>query len=83
MTPNQLELASTEELIAELMCRPTFMGIIVHSKQEIREPWTQGVRAFRVRFNDNLDEGAARRLLAAVSEQFERREAGPSNGRSR
>jgi hypothetical protein len=75
MSPDDLELVSTKQLIDELMRRTTFMGVVVHCKEENRAPWTRGVRTFRVHYNENLDDDEARRLLSAVSEQLDSHEA--------
>jgi hypothetical protein len=70
--PSDLELYTTQELIAELMRRKTFLGVIVHSEEEIKAgPWT-GERLFKVHHNANLDTAEAARLLEIVAERVER-----------
>jgi hypothetical protein len=71
MTPGELELYSTQELIDELVRRTTFLGVVVHAHQENRGPWDEGRRVFRVHYNSNLDNDEACRLLAIVSEQMD------------
>ena len=71
MTPGDLELYSTQELIDELVRRTTFLGVVVHAHQENRRTWEEGQRVFRVHYNSNLDNDEACRLLAIVSEQMD------------
>jgi hypothetical protein len=75
MTPDELELVPTPSLIAELVRRTTFLGVVVQASEEYRKPWTEGERSFRVHYNGNLDDDEARRLLAVVSEQMLRFDA--------
>ena len=74
MQPNALELFTTRELVDELLRRTTFLGVIVHSEEELKETW-QGERMFKVRFNDNLNAGEACRLLGRVAEYMEQAES--------
>ncbi len=71
MEPSPLELFTTAELIDELMRRPTFLGVVVHSEQELKGPWT-GERNFRVHFNSNLESNQVSRLLDVISTHMER-----------
>ncbi len=68
MDRSDLELYTTKELIAELMRRKTFLGIIVHSKDELKEAQWHGERIFQVHLNSNLDTATARGILTAVAE---------------
>jgi hypothetical protein len=72
MDPSELELYTTSQLIDELMRRKTFLGIVVHSKEELREKDWQGERVFQVHFNANLNPAAASGLLNAVADFVER-----------
>ena len=72
MTPRDLELYTTGELIEELVRRTTFLGVIVHSPDDSRRPWKEGERTFRVHYNTNLDQEEASRLLSVISEQMDR-----------
>lgn len=72
MTPDDIELIGTQELIDELMRRTTFMGIVIHAEQEARSPWQDGERTFRVHFNENLEHGEVGRLLSVLSEHLDR-----------
>jgi hypothetical protein len=73
MQPSDLELFTTRELVNELMRRKTFLGIVVHSEQELKsESWT-GERIFKVHYNSNLDAEQACRLLDAVADYMDRR----------
>jgi hypothetical protein len=71
MGPSDLELYTTKELIDELMRRRTFLGVVVHSEEELKQAWT-GERVFKVHFNDNIDAGQALRLLEAVASRLDR-----------
>lgn len=66
----ELELFSTRELIDELMRRRTFLGIVVHSDQELKEPSWNDERVFKVHFNGNLDSMEAGRLLESVASRM-------------
>ena len=66
METGDLELFSTEELIAELLSRSTFQGVIVHSGDEAKSRRWVGERIFRVRHNENLATEEAGRLLDVV-----------------
>jgi hypothetical protein len=70
---SELELYTTTELIAELMRRKTFLGVVVHSAQEFKSNEWTGRQVFRVHFNSNLDAARAGRLLDAVAGQIDRR----------
>jgi hypothetical protein len=72
MTPGDLELFTTSELIEELVRRTTFLGVVVHSPDPTRQPWKQGERTFRVHYNSNLDQDEAGRLLSVISDQMDR-----------
>ena len=67
MKESDLAFHTTGELIAELMRRRTFMGVVVHADPEWKgEPWEEA-RTFRVHFNSNLDTSEATRLLDVVA----------------
>lgn len=67
MKAGDLELYSSQELIDELMRRATFQGVIIHARDGVKsQNWT-GERVFRVRYNGNLDQAQAGRLLEVVS----------------
>jgi hypothetical protein len=68
--PSELELLSTQELIAELMRRKTFLGIVVHSIDEWKGGGWGNERVFRVHLNDNLPASQAGRLLDRVAEHL-------------
>ena len=41
MQPSDLAFYTTKELVAELMQRKTFLGVIVHAEKELKGPaWT-------------------------------------------
>jgi len=62
-----LEFFTTQELISELMRRKTFLGIVVHSTDELRGSTWAGEKVFQVHFNSNLDAEQAGRLLDVVA----------------
>jgi len=70
MQPSELELFSTRELINELMRRRTFLGVVVHSEQELKGDWGDE-RTFKVHFNGNLDTAQAGRLLETVADYID------------
>jgi hypothetical protein len=74
MQPTALEFCTTRELVEELVRRKTFLGVIVHSEEELKAEW-QGERMFKVRFNENLNAGEACRLLGRVAEYMEQAES--------
>lgn len=67
---SDLTFVSTQELIAELLRRTSFLGVIVHSEEEHRGEW-QGDTMFNVRFNSNLTAEEASRLLDTVAEYMD------------
>jgi hypothetical protein len=68
--PSDLELASTRELIDELMRRRTFLGVIVHSEHELTQESWNDERVFKVHFNGNLDSTRAGKLLERVASRI-------------
>jgi hypothetical protein len=72
MSPSELELFSTRELIDEIVRRQTFLGIIVHSTDEMKGRRWNGEKTFQVRFNTNLNWEEASRLLGVVTEYMNR-----------
>lgn len=64
---SDLELVSTRELIDELMRRRTFLGVVIHSETELKQPHWNDERVFKVHFNGNLDTPRASRLLERVA----------------
>jgi hypothetical protein len=72
MQPSDLELCTTRELVEELMRRKTFLGIVVHSEQELKSESWDGERVFKVHYNANLDAAQACRLLNAICEYMDR-----------
>jgi hypothetical protein len=74
MTPGDLELFATQELINELLRRASFQGVIVHAQDGAKSrDWT-GERIFSVRFNANLNTEEVGRLLDVVSQHLAGRE---------
>lgn len=69
---SDLSFFSTQELIDELVSRKTFLGVIVHAEEEHRSSEWRGNKYFDVRFNENLREQEAIRLLEVVSDFMDR-----------
>ena len=67
MDSSELAFYSTDELINELMHRRTFLGVVVHSPQEMKNSEWGEERCFKVHFNGNLGPGKASRLLDRVA----------------
>jgi hypothetical protein len=67
----ELEFYSTSELIDELMRRRTFLGVIIHSAEEFKQPQRDEDRVFRVHFNGNLNSTQAGRLLEKVASRID------------
>jgi hypothetical protein len=67
MEPSDLAFFTSQELIDELMRRKTFLGVVIHSEEDLRNSnWSQE-KVFKVRFNENLDALKTSRLLGRVS----------------
>ncbi len=71
MIPSELTFFTTDELIAELMRRKTFLGVVVHAEDGLRGTW-QGEKIFQVHCNPNLDIAQAGRLLDAIATHIDR-----------
>jgi hypothetical protein len=71
MEPRELELFTTSELVAELMRRKTFLGVVVQSATEMKNGWDPD-QMFRVHFNSNLTREEAARLLDVVATTLDR-----------
>ena len=67
MQSSDLAFYTTQELIAELMGRQTFCGVVVHSAEEHRNEKWGDERMFKVHFNQNLSSASAGRLLDTVA----------------
>src|SRR5437763_206940 len=73
MQPSDLAFYTTGELITELLRRKTFLGVIVHSEEELKgRAWT-GEKVFQIHFNSNLKAAEACRLLDVVADHMEDR----------
>jgi hypothetical protein len=71
MQSSELAFYTTQELVAELMSRKTFCGVVVHSADDHRRETWEEERIFKVHFNKNLDPARASRLLDAVAEYMD------------
>ncbi len=72
MEASDLELYTAQELIAELMRRKTFLGIVVHADQDCKAERWSGEGLFKVHYNGNLDAAEAGRLLDRIGEYIGR-----------
>ena len=68
---SELAFYTAKELIDELMRRKTFLGVVVHSDEEMKASRWGDERLFKVHFNENLDSVQASRLLDTVSEYMD------------
>ncbi len=71
MEPSELTFVTTEELIAELMRRRTFLGVVVHCESEWKGGDWGDERNFRVHFNGNLAAEETSRLLSRVAQYID------------
>jgi len=67
MDSADLAFYTTEQLIAELMRRRNFLGVVLHAEEDLRGEW-RGEKTFKLHFNGNLDAIRAGRLLNTVAE---------------
>jgi len=74
MTPRDLELFATQDLIDELLRRTTFQGVVIHAVDDAKNRHWAGERLFAVRHNANLDTEEAGRLLEVISQYIASRE---------
>jgi hypothetical protein len=65
---SELAFYTNQELIAELMRRQTFLGVVVNSQDQWKGGEWGGERTFEVHLNSNLDTAEASRLLSRVSD---------------
>ena len=68
MESSELAFYTTQELIAELMRRQTFLGVVVNSQEEWKGGAWGDERTFEVHVNSNLETAQATRLLSRVSD---------------
>jgi len=67
MESGDLTFCTTRELINELLSRKTFLGLVLHSEQELKTKHWSGEQVFRLHLNSNLNSDEASRLLDAVA----------------
>jgi len=72
MDTTGLEFFTTRELVDELMRRKTFLGVVVHAGDELKDREWTGEKTFKVHFNSNLDTVQASRLLDTVADYLDR-----------
>ncbi len=70
MQESELAFYSNQDLIDELLRRTTFLGVVVHSGEEMRNRLWGEQRVMRVQFNENLTTEQAGRLLDVVAAQL-------------
>jgi hypothetical protein len=66
-----LAFYTTEELVSELIGRKTFLGLVLHSEQEMKQHGWTGEQVFRLHFNANLKPEEACRLLDTVADHLD------------
>ena len=67
MQGSDLAFFTTQELIRELVGRKTFLGLVLHAEQELKQqPWG-GEQVFQLHLNANLESQEASRLLETVA----------------
>jgi hypothetical protein len=71
MSTDDLALYTTRQLIDELMNRQTFMGVVVHSRDDAKTAHWDGERVFNVRYSPNFGADQTRRLLEVVAEYMD------------
>jgi hypothetical protein len=71
MESSELELFTSDELVAELLRRQTFLGVVVQSAAPFKMGWDEE-QTFRVHFNSNLTRDEASRLLDVVASHLDR-----------
>ena len=71
MQSSDLAFFTVQDLIAELMRRKTFMGVVVHSPQDLKDGRWGEDRTFKVHFNENLESSEASRLLTRVADYMD------------
>lgn len=71
MDPADLAFFTSDELIAELMRRKTFLGVVIQSEQDFKQNNWGDERMFRVHFNGALDSPGVSRLLGRVAEYLD------------
>jgi len=70
MDGSALDFCTTQELIAELVRRKTFLGVVVHATEELRSDRWRGERVFRVQHSESLDLDESGRLLGVISHRM-------------
>jgi hypothetical protein len=66
-----LEFYTAKELVQELMNRQTFLGLVIHSEEELRENDWHGEKVFKIHLNRNLDTEQASRLLNVLADRMQ------------
>lgn len=78
MHDHDLAFFTNGELIAELVRRKTFLGVIVHCEDDYRGDWGEQ-RIFKVQHGSNLAAPQAGRLLEAVAEHIDGTQMGQAD----
>jgi hypothetical protein len=72
MQGSDLAFYTTKELINELISRETFLGLVLHCEQDLKNRnWTREM-VFNLRLNSNLKTEEACRLLDTVVDYLEK-----------
>jgi len=67
MQEGGLAFYTTQELVSELLGRKRFLGLVLHSEKELKQPDWSGEQVFQLHLNQNLNREEAGRLLDTVA----------------
>lgn len=71
MQPSDLAFFTSYELIEELMRRKTFLGVVVHADNELKQQGWPDEQNFKVKFNSNLSAEKVSRLFNKLAEYID------------
>lgn len=71
MESSDLELATSQALVDELMRRKTFLGVIIQSRDELKADSWKRDQIFTVHHNSNLSSGQVHRLLDTIADYLD------------
>ncbi len=70
---NNLELATTKELVDELLTRSTFQGIVIHATDAYKGGEWGNEKDFLIHMNDNLSNEERVRVLETFADHLKER----------
>jgi len=62
-----LAFFTVQELVNELLSRKTFLGLVLHSEEELKNDDWRGKQFFQLHLNENLTREEAGRLMDTVA----------------